>query len=435
MQEQFTSKEALQGMEQANVEKSHSLRWRIKICIVLSVFVLVVIIVIPIIIVFTRDRNDTAIWKDISPVSQLNVTHVLITGAWNDEIVIAGQDTKNNGMIEVYKYDETINQWSIQSNITMTGVMIQSMAVSLYGIRLVICVMNPIRFIVYENRDDIWTQYGETIYATDLVPNVTIIEDESITIPNIMLSNDGRILAISFQTGPKVDGTVHVLTDVNSLGGLIGGVWQRLGTPIQNVHEQDHGTFGTFTAMDGTGQKLVIASEHETTSVYKWSDTDKSWYLEAEYDESPLPPSGSLAISKDGTTIAIGSYQGTVDGSGELHILNEVWPWFIYNNDQPWLIDGVNGLDYNHQSANIYVALSDNGDHVLVGRQSHDTDDISLQVYQFDASKTDWTQHGLPFGQNHVQPYGNNISLDISSDSKIVAAAILGKVFVYKLVK
>jgi hypothetical protein len=417
-------------MEQHKVEKSRPKKY-----FVLSIiFVLIIIILIPLILVFKSESNkDKVTWQDISPVLQLNVTHTLITGAWN-EIVIAGIDTdKNDGMIEIYKYNEISHEWNMKSNITTAGGIIQSMAVSLYGTRLVICIMNPIRFIVYENVNGIWTKYGETIFPNNLVQNATSIDEALVSTPSVMLSNDGRILAISIQTVPNGDSTVHVLTDVNSLGGTIGGVWQRYGTIIQNVHEQDHGTFGTYTAMDGTGQKIVITSERETMSVYVWSDIDKSWNLQAEYDESPLSNSGSLAISNDGSTIAIGSYKGIIDGSGELNIINEVWPWFIYNNDHPWLIDGVDGPAYDPLSTTVNVAVSGTGDRVLVGRQSHSTNEVSLQVYQFDAAKTEWVHHGLPFGYNHLITY-NKISLDMSNDGNMVAATVMGKVFIYKLI-
>jgi hypothetical protein len=424
-------KELSPDPEQPKDDNSSTTRWRKKGCFLSCVCLVLIAIVLPIILV-TVPRNDKEkLWKDISPISQLNATHVLISGAWSDVLVIAGKDESENWWIEMYNYNDK-EEWILQGSIPTDDIVVESITVSLHSFRIAVGATNPMRFVVYEENDGVWKQYGDIIYASDIVPGIS---GESFINPNVILSSDGRTMMVSFQTGHNGDGSIHVLNDVNSLGGSIGGVWQRLGTSIQNLHDQDHGIFGTHTVMDGDGRKLAVASEHETTSVYEWNDDDDGvWLLTAEYDESPLLASGSLAISRDGSTLAVGSYHGKVDGSGELHILNEVWPWYIYNDESQWLINGKDGADYDTQSTTVQVSLSAKGDHVLIGRRPHEEAVASLQVYQFHESQTEWTSLGLPFGHKKDISADGKISLDISDDGTKVAAAIMGKVFAYRFV-
>ena len=418
-----------------------------------TVFVVAAILLVAVAVTSRGKGNDEPLWRDVSPViSHINVTHAIITGVWSELLVIAGTtDNGRNGVIELYEHNG--DNWTKQSHLdTGTDTIITAIAVSLQGNRIAICTENPLRFIVFDsiNRNSEWKQYGETIFAVDVLvdDNVTTTTnfDEALitTAPNIMLSDDGRIFAISFPS-ESARGSVHILVDVNSLGGTIGGFWKRHGTSIQSGQSID-GSFAKHTAMDGDGQKIVV-SGNGTMSVYEWSNNKKSnessWELTAEYDESPVPATGSIALSKDGTTTAIGSFKGrdTVDGSGELYILNDVWPWFNYNDENPWFLhDGQDRPDYDHQSAgNVQVSLSRSGDYVLVGRrrqQSNSNAQIiaNLQVYHFDVDQSEWISSGSLFGS---QEYATTTmtfppQIDISDDGAIVASAILGRVFVYK---
>jgi hypothetical protein len=451
------------GVEQPKSDNARSPRLRSIQCAAIIMTILLVVVVLPIVVVVANQgkRNDEPRWRDVSPVvSHVNITHTIVTGLWSDVLVIAGTDStandpnsNQNGVIELYKYNRISNDasWTKQSQlVTGQDTIIAAMAVSQQGNRIAICAVNPLRFIVYENIDNKseWKQYGETIHVMELLLNdntttTANFDEASITYtPSIMLSDDGRIFAISLST-KSTEGSVHVLIDVNSLGGTIGGVWKRHGAPVQSGQNMDS-SFAQYTAMDGSGQKMVV-SGNRTMSVYEWSDINNSgnestWQLTAEYDESPVPESGSIAMSKDGTTIAIGSYKGrdAVDGSGELYILNEVWPWFNYNDEHPWFIEnGHDGPDYDHQSAGrVQVSLSKKGDYVLVGRQKllNDKDHTmsSLQVYHFDTDHTEWTSSGLPFGIQEFATTTFPQQIDISDDGATVATAALGKIFVYK---
>lgn len=379
--------------------------------------VLVIVLVIVVATVTTSDRrNKETQWKNISPDVQLDATYVQISGTWNDQLVVTGMDDENeSGVIESFNLDEK-GQWNLQARILTMGI-VESLAVSKVGSRVAVAVMEPLRFIVYDQKDGTWNQYGDVIDARDLVSDGDM---QSPNKPNVMLSSDGRTLAISFQPGASetLDGYIHVLQDVNSLGGNIGGVWKRRGTAIQNLHDQEHGDFATYTAMDGDGLKVAVASEHEAMSVYEWTN-DEQWLLTAEYNESPLPVYGSLSLSRDGSTMAVGSYEGKLEGTGELHIVNDVWAWSRYNEDGSLDLDGTI----------IQVSLSAKGDCVLAGHYPLESGTSSLQVYQFNAIRNKWTSRGRPFGQTSSSQVG---SVDISDDGNRVAAIINGKVFVYE---
>jgi hypothetical protein len=439
---------AQQDVEQPIDISRHLRKARITQCVVLGISFLLVFIVLPVVIVLTKKTsNNKTQWQDISPSSQLNATHTIIAGEWGNLLAIVGTDTEGNGMIEIHKYGDDA-RWGMLSSVSLgKDIIVKSMAISVHGTRMAVCTMQPLRVIVYDYIDGYWKQYGETMYGKDLVANTTTTSEELTgttpnvmlsdgTTPNVMLSDEGRNLAFSFQTRSSQDGTNHIFTDVNSLGGQnkTGGVWKRKGSYIQNLQKvpPKQGSFATHTAMDGDGQKIAVSGDNGMT-VYEWTEEGEAWLLTAEYDESPLPSSGSLAISRDGSTIAIGSYNGKVDGSGELSVINKVWPWFLYNNENPWLIEGKNGPKYDPLSAAVHVSLSGKGDHVLIGRQSNHDKERSLQVYYFDDANTEWKSRGLPFGQEQTN-YQTHIAVDISDDGTKVASAIDGKVYVHMYV-
>ena len=442
---------AKHDVEQPKNNDGQSTRLKSIKCIAMTVAVLLVVVVlVPIIIVATQNGKsaDQPLWQDISPeISHLSITHTIITGAQSEKVVVAGKDSTDRGVIELYEYNNGNTTWTLQSQlVTGQDVIVASMAVSLHGNRIAVCTESPLRFMVYENIHDNneWKQYGDTMYAMDILAdeNATQSYDETTftTTPAIMLSDDGRIFAISLPT-EKAKGSVHVLIDVNSLGGTIGRVWKHYGTSIRSSQGTDS-NFAKHIAMDGAGQKIVVSGDG-TLSMYEWSNNngnESTWELTAEYDESPVPESGSVALSKDGTTTAIGSYKSrdTVDGSGELYILNDVWPWFTYNDENPWFIENAqDGPDYNHQSAGtVQVSLSSKGDYVLVGRQQQSDGNgqlISyLQVYHFDVDNTEWISIGLPFGRVEHETTMIPQQVDIADDGTKVVAVILGKVYVYK---
>jgi hypothetical protein len=444
------------GVEQPKSDNALFTRlWPLK-WIAITTTVLATVVALPfVVVVVTKEKKSSeSQWRDVSPIaSHINVTHTAITGVWSDLLVIAGTASADisgrDGVVEFYKRNDNKLGWIKQSQLVTQGTIIAAMAVSLQGNRIAICAVSPLRFIVYEDKSNNgeWKQYGESIHQIDILPdnnksmnNTNFDEELMSSTPNIMLSDDGRIFAISLST-KSTEGFVQAMIDVNSLGGTIGGVWKLHGISIQSGQSMDS-SFAKYTAMDGSGQKILV-SGNGTLSLYEWSDINNgnksTWELTAEYDESPLPESGSIALSKDGSTTAIGSFKGrdTVDGSGELYILNDVWPWFNYNDNNPWFLEsGNDGPDYDHQSAGkVQVSLSSKGDYVLVGRERN-LNNINqmgsfLQVYHFDTDRTEWISHGLPFGSQEYATTHSPQHIDISDDGTTVATAVLGKIFVY----
>lgn len=332
---------------------------------------------------------------------------VKLTGTWNNRMVVAGTATDGSPhfLFKEFEIQKGKKEWTEIANLHVED-SIASMDVSKTGLRVVVAFDNPIRVQVFDRLEDstAWTQYGTTIELTEL----DITNSQHAT-PTVLLSDDGRRLALGIPTEK-----VHVLKDVNSLGGTVGGNWQVLGDePVANTHDEEHGDFATYIGFSGDGTKLAIASEIQSLSVHHLSGKNERWGLIAEYDESPIVGKGDLVLSSDGETIAVGGYDGHLEGSGELHIINVKLPWYVHNEDEL-------------ENASMKVALSGDGTSVVLGRYLA-TGKATLQVYDFNEYENDWLDRGT-FGNFD----GQNGNVDMSNDGQRVAAVADDKLFVYE---
>ena len=419
-----------------------------------AVGVLVLLLIIIIAVTVSGGGSDDGSndkWKSNTPNTNLQaVTHVQFTGTWDDRLVVAGTASASASSIEIYDLDDS-NDWIETKSFSIDG-RIASMAVSDSGMRIAVALQDDasgtegsVRFAVYsETMGGTWNQYGNVIEPNELLAS-TGSDTSSVSgfqDPTVMLSSDGKTMVITLQPAGSstLQHKIHVLRDVNSLDGTIGGgMWIPLGQPILDAHVQDHGSFATFTALSGDGKKLVIASEHEMLAVYELEEGELGeediWRLRVEYDESPrVEPLGSLSLSRDGSTLAVGSYESLREGAGEVHIVNPVWPWFLVNREDE---DGGAAVDDESLATTaIQVSLSESGDRVLVGRFPIVEGPTSLQVYEYSFDKVEWVSLGAAFG-DHLDLSGassvmmNGAAVDLSDDAQHVAAAVDGELLVY----
>jgi len=395
------------------------------ICGASAAVVLLIIIIVAATAGGKGDDGSNSVWKNKSPSTSLHATHVEFCGTWNDRLIVAG--TTDSGTspsaIEVYDLDEN-NNWK-QSRRFSVEERIESLATSDNGKRVAVAVQNAnaVRFIVFEETEGgTWNQYGEVIEPSDLLISADALIS-SFTNPTVILSNDGRTMVVTMQpTEGSLKQKIHVLKDVNSLGGTIGEVWTRLGEPLLNLHYEDHGEFATFVALSGDATKLIIASEKTMLAVYELDG--EVWTLQTEYDESPVVSTGSLALSRDGTTLAVGSYKSALKGVGELHLINSVWPWFLVN-------EGGGASSDSSSSTSVQVSLSETGNHALVGRFPQ-VGSASLTVYEYNPKAHEWIILGDEFGEK-TRSSGKG-TVDLSDDALYVAAAVDGTLLVYELV-
>ncbi|MFZ1704203.1 MAG: hypothetical protein WAT79_07640 [Saprospiraceae bacterium] len=236
---------------------------------------------------------------------------------------------------------------------------------------------------------------------------------------SISLSNDGTIIAIgaAFNDGNGTDsGHVRVYS-------WNGTTWVQMGADINGEAAGDRS--GQSVALSNDGSRVAIGaglndgngSNSGHVRVYSWNGT--AWMQmgadingEAASDQSGI----SLALSFDGTRVAIGATNNDGNGSNSGHV--RVYSW----NGTTWVQMGgdINGEVANDYSGNS-VSISSDGTRVAIGASSKDgngTDSGHVRVYSWNG--TAWIQIGSDInGDASGDQCG--ISVSLSANGNIVA--------------
>jgi hypothetical protein len=389
-----------------------------------------------------RSGQRGSTWRQVSVPSNIRPQFVEICGTWNDRLVVAGNDDGAlSGKIEVYQLSTDGKEPERMKTITVPYT-IEGMVVSKTCTH--IAVLNQDGILMWREKPQRPFQYypyGERIVSNDILKGYTP--------RNMMISDDGLTLAVTIEAHGNasssnqarnngntnnstnrlvggtsgVDAQIHILReieDINNASITLGAKWLMSNSPLVNRHEEAHGNFATFTAMSGNGTRIAVASERKMMAVHEYMGGN--WTLQAEYDESPRVGYGSIAFSRDGSTVAAGAYEGDRAGTGELHIINSVWPWFSEYDKE----------DEAAATTHIEVDLSETGEHALVARFPEGTDPISLQVYSYNRVHNAWHARGKPFGLDTPKHSNDAGSVDISDDGARVVIAMMDYVALYE---
>ena len=256
----------------------------------------------------------------------------------------------------------------------------------------------------------------------------------------ISISGDGSVVAIGATLNDGTSGTsaadrgsVRVYR-INLVNPALG--WQQLGGDIDGEAAGDNS--GISVSLSSNGFVLAIgANANDGTSGTSAADRGSVRVYElisnvwqkigADIDgEAAIDFSGySVALSGDGSTVAIGAYQndgtsGTSgDNRGHVCVYNNVaGVWTKLGND----IDGESAGDNSGYS----VALSNNGTIVAIGATKNDgtntgvTGDNRGHVRVYQLISNVWTKLGGDIdGEAATDSYGCSVSL--SSDGSVVA--------------
>ena len=309
---------------------------------------------------------------------------------------------------------------------------------------------------VFEWNTTSWVQLGQNINGES---------EGDYSGSSVSLSADGTIVAIGAYASDAsgyASGRVRVyiydatkttaVTDQSSIDfGPIG--WRRLGQDINGVSAEDN--TGNSVSLSADGNRIAIGSYNSNsstghTSVFEWNTT--SWVQlgqningESEGDYS----GGSVSLSADGTTVAIGSeYNNNSNGSssGSTRIfkydanktiaqMNQLLPnfgpvgWNRLGDD----IDGESAGDGSGYS----VSLSSDGTVVAIGASKNDGDYSNTghtRIFKYDANKTTAQMNQLlpnfgPIGWNRqgndidgkIENEKSGITVSLSSEGNIVA--------------
>ena len=258
-----------------------------------------------------------------------------------------------------------------------------------------------------------WNQMGSTIFG---------LFDTDFG-ASVSLSNDGLIIAIG---APQSDGNGNNSGQV-SIYGFDGSSWNQLGQDIDGEAASDES--GGSVTISSDGNTVAIGawmndgngSQSGHVRIYNFSGT--SWVqLGNDIDgESSDNWSGQpVSISADGNIVAIGAHNNNGNGTGystghvRIYKFNGT-SWVQIGND----IDGEAYLDQSGYS----VSLSSDGETVAIGAPGNDgngTQSGHVRVYNFNG--TSWIQVGADIeGEAAGDESGRFRSLSLSSDGSTVA--------------
>jgi hypothetical protein len=213
-----------------------------------------------------------------------------------------------------------------------------------------------------------------------------------------------------------------------------GGSWSQMGVDIdgENAGEQS----GFSLALSGDGTTVAIGSpfnddggtDRGSVRVFSWNSGTNSWDrkgtvdLEGEVDQDRL--GYALAINTAGTIVAAGARQNDGTGVDAGHVRTYQWNTGTSEWDQ-W------GSDINGEAAGDYfgsaVSLSSAGTTLAVGAPRNSvglsaTNAGHFRVFAWDNASGDWAQQGIDTDGAVGEKLGTSLELS-SSGTRVLAGA------------
>jgi len=232
-------------------------------------------------------------------------------------------------------------------------------------------------------------------------------------------NNSGGSISLSSQGN-----RVAIAAAINSVSGRVriyewnGSTWTQLGPDVDGK--------GTSVALSSEGNRVAIGAAYGTGSgpfrIYEWNGstwTQLGLDIEGErvrnFWSTPLSPDGSVALSSDGSRVAIGEFRS--DGNGTRSGRVRIYEWDGSTWTQLGLdIDGEAAGDESGWS----VSLSSDGSRVAIGADRNVHGSGHVRIYEWDGST--WTQLGPDIdGEGRS---GGSVSL--SSQGNRVAIGAVG---------
>ena len=275
---------------------------------------------------------------------------------------------------------------------------------------------------IYEWNGTAWQQKGADIDGEDSYHYFGA---------SVSLSSDGTIIAIGasgYTTGPGVTGFDTGYVQVYEWDGT---AWIQKGADMVGEAEDDHSGTSVSLSSDGTivaigarlndgngtdaGHVRVYAYDGVTGDV---DDVDGWTQMGADIDgEAAGDDSGwSVALSADGTTVAVGARYNDGNGANSGHVRVHEWngsAWQQKGSD----IDGEAADDNSGQS----VALSSDGTKVAIGADFNDGNGSyagHVRIYEWNGSA--WQQTGADI-DGEAASDRSGFSVAMSSDGTKVA--------------
>jgi len=268
---------------------------------------------------------------------------------------------------------------------------------------------------VYEWSGTSWTQKGADIDGDTA-------EDWSGT--SVSMSSDGSTIAIGSSGYPATSGsTGHVRVYEWS-----GTSWTQKGADINGEMLGD--IFGGSTSISYDGNILAVGAPHNDGStgnindnrghvrVYEWIGS--SWeQLGNDIDgETSEDRSGSVSLSSDGYTVAIGGDGNDDAGSNAGHV--RIFEW----SGTSWNQKGVNIEGVTAGDLSAAVSLNSDGNIVAIGAPGN----IPGYVHIYQWSGSSWYQKGIINGDSLSDNMGSSVAL--SSDGNTILIGDVNSSFI-----
>jgi len=237
-----------------------------------------------------------------------------------------------------------------------------------------------------------------------------------------VLSGDGSRLALSAVSNDEVTanaGQVRVYE-------LSGSTWTQIGSDINGETQNDYS--GSTLSLSTDGSILAIGADSydgvagfDSGYVRVFEFTNNEWSqlgADIEGEAANDFSADSMALSSDGTILAIGAYlnDGAADNAGHVRVYEyNGTAWIQLGQD----IDGEAAADFSGKS----VALSSDGHTLAIGAIFNDGAALQaghVRVYAYNTGSSTWVQVGNDIdGESESDLSG--MSVDLSSDGTIVA--------------
>jgi hypothetical protein len=270
---------------------------------------------------------------------------------------------------------------------------------------------------------------------------------------SVSLSSDGKTVAIGAfgNDGGNGSDRGHVrVFQWNAGDASTPGAWVQMGVDIDGEAAGDESGRGGVS-LSSDGKTVAIGaylndgngSDSGQTRVFQWNAGDAStpgaWVqMGVDIDgEAALDWSGSVSLSSDGKTVAIGAQYNDGNGSNSGH--TRLFQWNAGDASTPgaWVkmgvdIDGEAAGDYSGNS----VSLSSDGKTIAIGAYGNDGNPTlnggdfgHVRVFQWNAGDASapgaWVKMGVDI-DGEAAWYNSGYPVSLSSDGKTVAIGAVG---------
>ncbi|SDB29946.1 Por secretion system C-terminal sorting domain-containing protein [Flavobacteriaceae bacterium MAR_2010_188] len=245
------------------------------------------------------------------------------------------------------------------------------------------------------------------------------IERQGYNPSNINLSSNGDILSISF-IQISTTGDPNDTKYVTSVYKHEDGIWTQLGEDL--IWDSDHGLdYGTLSK---NGDILLVSGERATDrllgslylgesilEIYKYQEG--RWNLLGDVISYPVWVR-KVSMSPDGSVVGLAS---------------DTTIFYEYSGGN-WVQKGqqfpsIGGYQYNGD-----IAISDNGDIIVVGAYSTEGGDYEAKYRIYEYLESEWVQAGNTIDQIESSGYGDNVSLSADGSALAVGSFLSGMTYV-----